>query len=185
MTVLASCGDEEPHWGAVGESTCSKLDLAGTIAAAFPSAEPATVDADARSGGLAGEGASEATCDATVEAGGRGRLIVIVEVFSSGIAGKNSLYGQRDGGELSIAGASVEVKPEPVDGWWDEGVRAMTTSEPAPPVAAVVHLTVRDDNLAVAVRVSDRRGSELVDPAADSALADAIVDRVPDVVPPR
>jgi hypothetical protein len=110
---------------------------------------------------------------------------VIVEVFSSGTAGKNSLYGQRDGGELSVAGARVEVEPEAVDGWWDEGVRAMATSEPAPPVAAVVHLTVRDDNLVVAVQVSDWRGSALVDPEADSALADAIVDAVPDVVEPR
>ena len=183
--LLAGCGDDEPRWGAVGESTCEKLDLAGQVAAAFPSAEPASVDTDVRSGGLAGEGASEATCTATVEAGGRGRLIVIAEVFSSGTPGKNSLYGLRDGGELSIAGATVEVKPEAVQGWWDQGVRAMTTSEPAPPVAAVVHLTVRDDNLAVAVRVSDWRGSDLVDPEADSGLADAIVDRVPDIVPTR
>ena len=145
----------------------------------------ATVDADARSGGLAGDGASEATCTATVDAGAQGRLIVVAEVFSSGTPGKNSLYGQRDGGELSVAGATVQVKPEPVQGWWDEGVRATATSEPAPPVAAVVHLTVRDDNLAVAVRVSDWRGADVVDPEADSALADAIVDRVPDIVPTR
>ena len=183
--LLAACGDDEPHWGSVGESTCEKLDLAGQVATAFPSAAPATVDADARSGGLAGDGASEATCTASVDAGARGRLIVVAEVFSSGTPGKNSLYGQRDGGELSVAGATVQVKPEPVQGWWDEGVRATATSEPAPPVAAVVHLTVRDDNLAVAVRVSDWRGADVVDPEADSALADAIVDRVPDIVPTR
>ena len=185
VALVSGCGDDEPRWGAVDESTCAELDLPGAIAEAFPDAEPATVDADARSGGLAGEGASEVTCEATVEAGGQGRLIVIAEVFSSGTPGKNSLYGLRNGGGLSIAGARVVVEPEAVDGWWDEGVRATATSEPAPPVAAVVHLTVRDDNLAVAVQVSDWRGSDLVDPEADSGLADAIVAVVPDVVPTR
>jgi hypothetical protein len=179
--ALAGCGDE-PRWGAVDESTCEELDLAGQVADAFPSAEPATVEADASSGGTTGKGASDVTCTANVEAGGSGRLTVVVEVSSSGTPGENNLYGLRDGGELSIAGARVEVEPEPVDGWWDEGVRASALTEPAPPVASVVHLTVRDDNLVVAVQVSDWRGSELVDPEADGGLADAIVDAVPDVV---
>ena len=183
--VLAGCGDDEPHWGAVDESTCEGLDLAGAVADAFPDAAPATVEADASRGGTTGKGSSAVTCRATVEAGGQGQMTVVVEVSSSGTAGENNLYGLRDGGELSVAGARVEVEPEAVDGWWDDGVRAMATSEPAPPVAAVVHLTVRDDNLAVAAQVSDWRGAELVDPEADSALADAIVDAVPDVVEPR
>jgi hypothetical protein len=52
-------------------------------------------------------------------------------------------------------------------------------------IASVVHLTVRDDNLVVAVQVSDWRGPGLVDPDQDRARADALVDAVPETVPKR
>lgn len=182
-TALAGCGDDEPTWGAVDESTCAALDLAGAVARAFPDAGPSTIAATEPS---LGSGApSLVTCTAYVDAGTSGRIAVVAEISSSDTAGVNSLYALRDEGELSLAGARIEVEPEPVEGWWDDGVRVAATSEPAPPVAAVVHLTVRDDNLVVAVQVSDWRGSDLTDPEADDSLANAIVAAVPEVVDRR
>lgn len=178
--LLGGCGEESPSWGAVDTDTCGELDLTGLVGDAYPSLPAAEASADETSDG----GSRGAVCLARADTPDGGRLVVQVELSSRSDGGKNSLYDLRDGGQVGLDGTIHEVDPSPVEGWWQEGVSVVATTSDTAPASASVGLTVRDRNLVVAVRVSDKRaGGASADVEADRDLADAILDAVPDVVP--
>jgi hypothetical protein len=173
---LVGCGDDAPTWGAVDDSTCDALGIPALVARVLPEAEPAEVTVTSRTRGAEPDVTSETVCEVAA-----GDLRLAVELESSGASGETDLYGLRDGDEISVGGSRVRVDPEPVEGWWEEGVRVSATEAGA----VSVQLTVADDNLTAAVRVSDTRGDGVADQGADEELASAVVDVVPDAVPTR
>jgi hypothetical protein len=180
--VLGGCGEDPSSgpWVAAADSTCDDLDLPTLIADAYPGLGPArpssqvTEDSDS----------SDALCQARVDLPEGGRLIVQAEVSAQLEGSTNPLYALRDGGEVGLDGAVREVEPEPVEGWWDEGVSIVATASNG--ASASTGLTVRQANLVVAVRVSDKRGpGDRADLETDRDLADSVADAVRGTWPRR